>query len=132
MKEHTTLAVISMLRRNHEAVFQNEDSIRIAHDGFSIVYAGIRNVPALSDKFLNYKWTEVQQSVPVIKALKAYESGKTIYCIVKDLKYMYFAIEENECTNGLSGRTLRDSTGQAITTDELLNGKWFIEVENEE
>jgi len=71
-------------------------------------------------EMIGYKWTKVQQSVPFMGAAEAFHTGKII-------KVVY---QNGKATNTYDPHkhgTLTDNHGGGITTDEILEGIWYIE-----
>lgn len=68
--------------------------------------------------------------VPFMEAVKAYSEGKTIRCeVVPSTTNQVYEYEP--CGNGIALHGYKLSTykgsGTAVTTKEILEGKWFIE-----
>jgi hypothetical protein len=82
---------------------------------------------------LSDEWELIQQPIPFMEAVKAYSEGKTIRCEIKDLTYTYEPVEEVEVGNKLDGYMLAEvgNENEAVSTDEILNGKWYMGNRNE-
>lgn len=66
---------------------------------------------------INAKFIPIPKPVSFMEAIKAYRENKKIYCELGPNKYTY---EFNH--NGI-----RDEIGGSLTSDEIINGKWYIE-----
>ena len=66
-----------------------------------------------------FEWELVQEPVSFMEAVKAYAEKKTIKCISKygEREYHYC------CTN----TGMVDNIGSAMSPEEILHGKWYIE-----
>jgi hypothetical protein len=68
---------------------------------------------------------EIQQPIPSLEAIKAYEEGKTVRCEI-DGKIFIF---EGKYENGKLRESLYDTSCNSITANQILRGTWFVEVE---
>ena len=73
----------------------------------------------LHNTFLKYIFELIPQPVTFMEAVKAYAETKTIKCISKygEREYHYC------CTN----KGMVDNIGSAMSPEEILHGKWYIE-----
>ena len=67
--------------------------------------------------------TEKQKPVSFMKALKAFDNGKTIRCIYEGDEYFY---------KWGAGYMLADEDKNPISSTEILNGEWYIEGDDED
>jgi len=68
------------------------------------------------ENFINEEWTLVQQPVTFLEAIKAFDEGKTVR---HDGEFPH--------TYKYDDGDVRDENGNCISSDEVLNCKWFIE-----
>lgn len=65
----------------------------------------------------NDEWEIFNEEVDFMKAIKAHNDGKEIYCLINDMKYTY---------QPTMSTLLQDGDGIGITSDEILKGEWYI------
>lgn len=71
---------------------------------------------------LNDEWRLIKEDreVNVKEAIRAFHNGEKVCCEANGFTYNY-ASQGSHC--------LRDDEGEPVSSDELLNGKWFIKEE---
>ncbi|KAA8676168.1 hypothetical protein [Clostridium sp. HV4-5-A1G] len=128
MTEYTLKQMLDKFERNHSLKFKyvNEmgldyGNIHLSGDGHIVNEVG---TPILSNFTLSSKFRLVNEPVSAKEAFKAFEEGKTIYCILLDKKYEY----SSEISGLLESKTRHGFMG--ISVEEILYGKWFIREEN--
>ena len=138
MKEYKTWEAIKMLSENPELKFESEDNeLNIKQTLFvnELGYLEMNNEGCSNEIVGNLEvndlWTLVQRPVKVMDAIKSYHEGQSIYCILKSGTYVYKPCIEHKLANYLEGYTLDDDWDNAMSTDELLNGIWYIGEPNE-
>jgi predicted lipoprotein with Yx(FWY)xxD motif len=65
------------------------------------------------------EWTLIQQPIPFLEAVQAYAEGKTIRVECEDGNRQYKPL-------GMGGYMMMDDRHQALTSLEILKGKWYI------
>ncbi|QXE19506.1 hypothetical protein [Clostridium sp. 001] len=127
MQEYTLKQTIDKLERNPNLKFQfvSEESYRtdegavIALDGDGRI-VNQEGEPILSNFSIRSRFRLVDEHVDVMDALRAFENGKVIYCLYESKRYSY--------NLGISSSSkLMDDDYNAISAEEILHGKWFIE-----
>jgi hypothetical protein len=77
------------------------------------------------------KWELIQQPVDFLTAVKAYSEGKTIRCEIGNNEPSFYSREV--AISVLTGKKIYGSTclidnhGGTITTEEILEGTWYVE-----
>jgi hypothetical protein len=128
MKKYKTWEAFKMLEENPKNKFTCFDNKRqmmlvlsVCDDGFvSITYD--KNKSQLNSN-INDEWALVQEPVDFIEAMKAYREGKNIYCLWGGYKYFY--------VHDKYGNKLIDIAGTTISISEILEGKWYIQEDEE-
>jgi hypothetical protein len=138
MKGYKTWEVIKMLEENPKLKFESEDNelnfkltLFITEYGYLEMDNKACSNDVLGNLSVNSLWTLVQQLVNPMQAIKALHEGNSIYCILKGDTYVYEASMGHKCIGRLDGYTLDDDSDMVMTTDELLNGTWYIGEPNE-
>ena len=120
MKTYKTWEAIKMLTENHSlkfTVYPKDLSISVNNGGD--IEWNYGDIFRLTEPMLNYKWVLAQQPVSFMEAVKASYKGKTIYCVLPQSEYAYISkIDKLE--------SLTDSNGNGLSTQEILEGKWYI------
>lgn len=119
MAEYTLAQMIEKLGRNPNLQFRfiggnayKVDYGTIIHldpDGYVVDRLGISTLSRFN---LNSKFALVNEPVDRMTAFKAFEKGKSIYCIYRDIKRTFIPI---------------NNTFTGFSIEEILHGKWFIE-----
>jgi hypothetical protein len=124
MKTYKTWEVLKAVTENNKLTFAREDGqtvkVEKLDDGIYFVWEPGRKYLSPTDI-----WTLVQEPVPFMEAVKAYAEGKTIRCEIDDNIAKYYPTSKL----GSLGYFLKTRLGYAVTTGEILNGKWYIEDE---
>lgn len=135
MKKYKTWEAFKILEENPESrlkfktVTDNGTVLILRVGGFG--YYHITNIDGAakgaSDNLHinNQEWELVKEPVDFIEAIKAYDEGKTIIC---KLDFGDIAYEPKRQTE--YGRVL-ESWSEAIGTKEILEGKWYIQEDEE-
>lgn len=136
MKKYKTWEAIKMLTENPKLKFklieEESDALLEASgvltaDGTELragylYYTNGTKYPrtAIGEVSIEDEWELVQQEVPFIEAIKAFSKGKTIYDIGNKKNIYNPNIVTDPCLS------LVDRNDNPITSDEILNGHWYI------
>jgi hypothetical protein len=134
MKKYKTSEVIAMLEENPKLKFKNgatalyvnasgylegENNGKCSLDGNIKIFIHKHDIGI----FKTDEWELIQQPIPFLEAVKAYAAGKkTIRCesSIGIKRYEY---------QGISNSPILDELGNAVSHLEILQGTWFVEVE---
>lgn len=133
MKTYKTWEAIKILTENPSLEFIRAD-VHTEDTNYLKLSVDTVNTPTYTGKKLRYRnkwdsnqdfsdalnaiWTLVKQPVDFMTAIKAYDEGKTIICERSNLPKTIY--KKNQIT-------LKDQYDRAISTYEILKGKWYIE-----
>ena len=70
-----------------------------------------------TETWINAKFIPIAKPVSFMEAIKAYRENKKISCELGPNKYTY----------EFSHNGIRDEIGRSLTSDKIINGKWYIE-----
>jgi hypothetical protein len=127
--KYKTSEAIAMLEENPKLQFKSIPELYMTPAVLkSDDYKGIQ-VTTLDGKWnvcyrVNDTWELIQQPIPFMEAVKAYSEGKTIRC--EDSKWKTRIYEPCEFSN-----EMKDTIGFAVSPEEILEGKWYVEDSNE-
>lgn len=86
-------------------------------DKFIFAYGGKSPIAVYQHIKKDAEWSFVKEPVDFMTAVKAFHEKKTISCACGDYR----------CTYTNKDFILTDGLGDAVSSDEILNGTWFIE-----
>jgi hypothetical protein len=116
----TTLEMFQELMENPNLKAESEDyrnTVRYSRESRRFYYSsGNAYIPVMSDKWRMIK--PEPKEVEFMVAMRAFKNGKTIYCIIAGEKFIYLGYT----------RKLIDQKNDPITTTEITDGKWYVEV----
>ncbi len=145
MKKYKTSEAIAMLEKNPGLRFKKDSGgythkLFVDHGYFRfMVYS---EVDELVPQYLGggafngnlhtkSGWELIQQPVDFLTAVKAYSEGKTIRCEIGNNEPSFYSREV--AISVLTGKKIYGSTclidnhGGTITTEEILEGTWYVE-----
>jgi hypothetical protein len=130
MKKYKTWEAIKLIGENKENKFTDSSKRTLTLDG----RGNITIISSLGEDLKNRcfnpdrEWELVQQPVSFLEAVKAYAEGKTISCNIGKRTYVYRPNEKAKVFNSMGGYLLVDvyNENEAISTEEILKGEWFI------
>ncbi|MBU3208576.1 hypothetical protein KPL28_02865 [Clostridium algidicarnis] len=126
MKTYKTWEVIKMLSENNDLGFKTNIgnvSLKEIDDCKEMVWE--EGTPFEINYYtLCYGWELIQEPVSFTDAVKAYNKGKTIKCNFDDDVLYYVPSDDFEFNS------LEDNNGLCISSQEILNGAWFVESED--
>mgnify|MGYP006910608483 CR=1 FL=1 len=138
--KYKTSEAIAMLEKNPKLQFKSIPELYMTPAVLkSDDYKGIQ-VTTLDGKCdvcyrVNDTWELIQQPIPFMEAVKAYSEGKTIRCEIGNNEPSFYSREV--AISVLTGKKIYGSTclidnhGGTITTEEILEGTWYVEDSNE-
>lgn len=123
-KTYKTWEVIKMLTENSKLKFKRvTDNPNNKLDLYSISKGNGNAISWMSmaqiDICVEDEWEISEKLVDFIDTVKSFKSGKTIRCDFNGWSYTYKP-------DG-NAKELIDGNNQPVSTDEILNGKWYIE-----
>lgn len=136
MKTYKTWEALKMLEENRKAKFElvvKDSSVDLEN---TILTLGAKEYINFIENgtgkriggnvSIDDEWTLIQEPVPFMEAIKAYDKGKTIKCVFGS--YHGLSIYKPQFAFGdYKFSDLRDENEGPITQTEILEGKWYIE-----
>ena len=127
MKEYTTVEAIQQIIENNTNRFVHENDIMSFKNGWINVIDKDKEFALFSFK-PEIKWFKIrpfEKDVDFIEAMRAHERGLTLLCISYDIdgdvkESIYFS-NINTIDNALIS-----NKGISISSNEILNGNWYI------
>ena len=129
MKTYATWEAIKMLTEDSKLKFEDRNTgsrvLMARKEEGNCASIVIKTTGFYNNKLLlQNEWVLVQQPVSFTEAVKASYKGKTIYCVLPQSEYAYISkIDKLE--------SLTDSNGNGLSTQEILEGKWYIKEDEE-
>lgn len=124
---YKTWEVMKMLAENPTLKFKNlsfnygkEAYLSVdSDDAYAFFYSNVNTDSSINKMTIEIgdEWELINSEVNFTTAIKAHNEGKTIYCIIGNEKFTYEATLST---------VLRDDEGLAISSDEIVKGKWYI------
>ena len=105
-----------------EVVYSNGKKEMVFIDSFGIFPYSKNDACMMSSSLslINAKFIPVNKPVSFMEAVKAFDKGKRIKSVLPDGAIQHYGIDYN-------WQLLKDENGLGVTSDEILNGKWYIE-----
>lgn len=137
MKKYKTWEAIAMLEKNPKLRFKSYgDTLYASKYGYIMFEREGYSKDCPAGRFegnvnLNKYWELIQQPVDFLTAVKAYSEGKTIRCEIGNNEPSFYSREV--AISVLTGKKIYGSTclidnhGGTITTEEILEGTWYVE-----
>jgi hypothetical protein len=136
MKKYTLLEALNMLKQDHDLVFKivQEEALcnqMISSNVIGNVMVSCQGCQGRTNCPLQFKdmWTLEARPVSFMEAVKARKKGKKIYCKLEDSSHTFFPpinLEKDEMDE------IEDADGFTLTTEMVLEGKWYIKEDEEE
>ena len=127
MRKYSNSEAMAMLEKNPKLKFESvgengEFSLVVNKDGTVL----LKDKDDCDRDFcIADQWELKQQQVPFMEAVKEWHSGKNIYCkVMGDEKT---PIYYRHCNDPRIKNDLYDNNDRPICSNEILNGKWYIE-----
>lgn len=135
MKEYQTHEAIKMLMENPKFKFKDEDGsvLSLDHNGYLKRNHPIKKNYGCSNGIdenvkPETKWTLIQQQVPFLEAVQAYEKGEKVTC-----KFPSFINKDTIITETFwfDGKChMSEPYDRHLGFHSILNGKWYINYED--
>ena len=105
-----------------EVVYSNGKKEMVFIDSFGIFPYSKNDACMMSSSLslINAKFIPVNKPVNFMEAVKAFDKGKRIKSVLPNGAIQHYSIEYKM-------QLLDDENGLGVTSDEILNGKWYIE-----